>query len=132
MRQLSDESKAFYIAVYEEVQKIPAGKVTSYGHIAKLIYRPQNSRQVGQCLKYLPREAIEGNELSQEFNVSNVPWWRVISSSGIISPRDRTDGVRLQKQKLEEEAIVVTDQNRVSLSEYGWFPATDFDESDDD
>jgi methylated-DNA-protein-cysteine methyltransferase-like protein len=33
----SDEAWAWYSAVYEAVQEIPHGKVTSYGHIARLL-----------------------------------------------------------------------------------------------
>lgn len=33
----SDEAQAFFHAVYSAVQEIPQGKVTSYGHIAKLV-----------------------------------------------------------------------------------------------
>lgn len=33
----SDEAAAFFHAVYTAVQEIPHGKVTSYGHIAKLV-----------------------------------------------------------------------------------------------
>ena len=37
MARRSDEAQAFFHAVYRAVQEIPYGKVTSYGHIAKLI-----------------------------------------------------------------------------------------------
>jgi methylated-DNA-protein-cysteine methyltransferase-like protein len=33
----SDEAEAFFHAVYRAIQEIPHGKVTSYGHIARLI-----------------------------------------------------------------------------------------------
>lgn len=33
----SEEVHLWYTAVYEAVQEIPHGKVTSYGHIAKLL-----------------------------------------------------------------------------------------------
>lgn len=33
----SDEAAAFTYAVYSAVREIPHGKVTSYGHIAKLV-----------------------------------------------------------------------------------------------
>ena len=33
----SDEAANFFAAVYQAVQEIPHGKVTSYGHIARLI-----------------------------------------------------------------------------------------------
>ncbi|EHL03697.1 putative Alkyltransferase-like protein 1 [Glarea lozoyensis 74030] len=36
----TDEAEAFYYAVYNAIQEIPYGKVTSYGHIARLIGTP--------------------------------------------------------------------------------------------
>lgn len=33
----TDEAEAFFFAVYSAIQEIPLGKVTSYGHIARLI-----------------------------------------------------------------------------------------------
>ena len=33
----TDEAEAFYHAVYSAIQEIPHGKVTSYGHIARLV-----------------------------------------------------------------------------------------------
>jgi hypothetical protein len=33
----TDEAEAFFHAVYSAIQEIPHGKVTSYGHIARLI-----------------------------------------------------------------------------------------------
>lgn len=33
----TDEAEAFFHAVYSAIQEIPPGKVTSYGHIARLI-----------------------------------------------------------------------------------------------
>ena len=35
----SDEAEWWFNAVYEAVQEIPAGRVTSYGHIARLLGR---------------------------------------------------------------------------------------------
>lgn len=33
----TDEAEAFFHAAYSAIQEIPFGKVTSYGHIARLI-----------------------------------------------------------------------------------------------
>lgn len=41
----------------------------------------QRPRQVGVCLKHLPRDA------GSRFNHGNVPWQRVVNSKGVISPR---------------------------------------------
>lgn len=33
----SEEAEAFFYAVYQAIQEIPYGKVTSYAHIARLV-----------------------------------------------------------------------------------------------
>ncbi|KAL2149773.1 hypothetical protein VTH82DRAFT_8425 [Thermothelomyces myriococcoides] len=116
----SDEAQAFFHAVYSAVQEIPHGKVTSYGHIAKLIGTPQRPRQVGVCLKHLPSDP------SARFNHDNVPWQRVINAKGIISPRSQPSGARNQAAALEAEGVTVTrgalGELMVDFAEYGWFP----------
>jgi len=77
----TDEAEAFFYAVYSAIQEIPHGKVTSYGHIARLVGEPQRPRQVGVCLKHLPSDP------SLPFHNGNVPWQRVINSKGNISTR---------------------------------------------
>jgi methylated-DNA-protein-cysteine methyltransferase-like protein len=97
----SDEAAAFFHAVYSAVQEIPYGKVTSYGHIARLVgtrkhplscdpariptiltaTTAQRPRQVGVCLKHVPQDP------DARFNHDNVPWQRVINAKGVISPR---------------------------------------------
>jgi methylated-DNA-protein-cysteine methyltransferase related protein len=39
----TDEAEAFFYAVYSAIQEIPHGKVTSYGHIARLIGTRENA-----------------------------------------------------------------------------------------
>jgi alkylated DNA nucleotide flippase Atl1 len=36
-KELSEDAWAWYTAVYEAIQEIPYGRVTSYGHIARLV-----------------------------------------------------------------------------------------------
>lgn len=114
---VNEEALAFHQAVYDETRKIPEGKVTSYGHILKLIYRPQNSRQVGISLKNL------------DIANSDVPWWRVVNYKGIISPRE--SGIQPQIKKLQDEDITVMrysdGSHGVDLEVHGWFPETEFD-----
>ncbi|OTB04260.1 hypothetical protein M426DRAFT_321100 [Hypoxylon sp. CI-4A] len=116
----SDEATAFFFAVYNAVQQIPYGKVTSYGHIAKLIGTPERPRQVGICLKHLPQDT------DARHNHENVPWQRVINAKGIISPRSQPSGTRNQAAALEAEGVTVTTdalgELLVDFSEYGWFP----------
>ncbi|KAI1388632.1 DNA binding methylated-DNA--cysteine S-methyltransferase [Hypoxylon trugodes] len=116
----SDEATAFFTAVYAAIQEIPHGKVTSYGHIAKLIGTPERPRQVGICLKHLPQDT------DARFNHENVPWQRVINAKGIISPRSQPSGARNQAAALEAEGVTVTTdalgELMVDFSEFGWFP----------
>jgi methylated-DNA-protein-cysteine methyltransferase related protein len=56
-----------------------------------------------------------------------VPWQRVISSAGKISPRGPgTDGAQRQREALEAEDVEVREGDGnallVDLVAYGWFP----------
>ncbi|CAN8103663.1 unnamed protein product [Discula destructiva] len=117
----SDEAAAFFYAVYSAVQEIPPGKVTSYGHIAKLIGTPQRPRQVGVCLKHLAHDP------DAQFNNTTVPWQRVINAKGIISPRSRRTATQDQATALRAEGVTVTTgalgELMVDFAEFGWFPA---------
>lgn len=111
----NDEARAFHMDVYETIQKIPYGHVTSYGHVAFLVGNPQKARQVGYALKHLPTNQ------RCEFNHTNVPWWRVINSQGRISligeSRERQAG------RLRQEGIPLPhNASAIPLGEFGWFP----------
>ncbi|KAL1411306.1 Alkyltransferase-like protein 1 [Vanrija albida] len=100
---------------YDIIRMIPPGRVTSYGHIAKLAGYPNYSRHVGQALRMLPAG-------------SDIPWQRVLNAKGLISPRgDEGLGVQRQRDALEAEGVVVETLSggqgeRVDLRRYGWFP----------
>ncbi|GME70177.1 unnamed protein product [Ambrosiozyma monospora] len=121
----TDEKVAFHQAVYEKVQLIPYGKVTSYGHIAKLIGRPNNSRQVGQSLKHFR----VNNQLiplqSRIADIDSFPWWRVVSSQGAVSKREDMGGVIDQVDHLREEGVEVNERYgsySLNIVHFGWFP----------
>ncbi|ODQ68086.1 hypothetical protein NADFUDRAFT_19505 [Nadsonia fulvescens var. elongata DSM 6958] len=119
MRDLSEQTLCFYTAVYLAVQQVPLGRVTTYGHIGFLIGAPQNPRQVGTALKVL------SHNTANEFNNINVPWWRVISAQGKISPRLTGGGEEdHQMIKLMEDGVEVSVgiNRRIDLEKYGWFP----------
>ncbi|KAF8345138.1 MGMT family protein [Amanita rubescens] len=110
------DNAEFHAAVYDTVRLIPERRVTTYGHIAKLIGMPNHARLVGQALKFL----------SPETNPP-VPWHRVINSAGAISSRGPgTDGAQRQREVLEAEGVQVTTgrtgESRIDLGRWGWFP----------
>ncbi|KAF8737913.1 hypothetical protein AX14_012188 [Amanita brunnescens Koide BX004] len=113
------DSAEFHAAVYDTVRLIPECRVTTYGHIAKLIGTPNHARLVGQALKFLSPETDPP-----------VPWHRVISSAGTISSRGPgTDGAQRQRDALEAEGVAVTTgrtgESRIDLGRWGWFPPSD-------
>ncbi|OQE47478.1 hypothetical protein PENCOP_c001G09048 [Penicillium coprophilum] len=117
----SEEAEWWANAVYGAIQEIPRGKVTSYGHIARLLGEPQRPRQVGVCLKVLASP-----ESGSHFNSNTVPWQRVINSKGMISHRGPGSAQR-QAEALSQEGVEVTTDSMgeiyVDFSRYGWFPS---------
>ncbi|KAF2133575.1 hypothetical protein P153DRAFT_382007 [Dothidotthia symphoricarpi CBS 119687] len=121
----SEEVWLWYTAVYEAVQEIPYGRITSYGHIAKLVGKPECPRQVGVCLKHLPSASTDSNKKDSTFHSGNVPWQRVVNAKGGISPRgpgaasQQADALRREGVEVREDAMR---QYTVALADYGWFP----------
>jgi len=103
----------FYEQVYAVVRRIPRGKVTSYGRIAKMLGRPRAARAVGYAL----------NALKDKQDVpayANLPWQRVINSQGRISIVNRENSANRQAKLLRAEGVVVDDNLRVNLDVYLW------------
>lgn len=97
-----------YQRIWQTVQKIPAGKVSSYGQIADLAGLPGRARLVGKSLGYIP----EG---------MSVPWYRVLRSSGQLAFPKGSEQAQLQTGLLQQEDVVVLN-NRVKLKEFLWQP----------
>lgn len=97
---------AGYGRIYEVVRNIPAGRVATYGQIARMAGIPRQARQVGYALHRLP----EGTE---------VPWHRVINEKGGISLDPHGSGA-LQRSLLEAEGVCFADDGTVVLEHYRW------------
>ncbi len=95
-----------YERIYAVVSQIPAGKVATYGQIAKM---------VGGCTARMVGYAMAALESG-----TAVPWQRVINSQGKISPRAGGSGGALQRQLLEAEEVQFDTLGRVDFEEVGW------------
>lgn len=94
--------------IFATIRKVPRGKVSTYGEIARLAGYPGHARQVGYALHALPQGSI-------------VPWHRIINSSGRISlPPD--EGGTEQRLRLLAEGVLVQPGGKVKLAEYRWIP----------
>lgn len=98
--------------VWEVVCRVPAGKVATYGQIARMIPPPEGV-QVKSYLTLGPRWV--GSAMAK--CTDDVPWQRVINSKGEISLRP---GAEEQRRLLEEEGVEFDARGRVDLVRFGW------------
>ncbi len=100
----------FYDQVYAVVRKIPRGKVTSYGRIARMLGRPRAARAVGYALN-----ALKDNK------DHDVPWQRVVNHVGQISIVNREYSSNLQADLLRDEGVALTEELQVNgFQEFLW------------
>ena len=100
-------SMGFFDRVYEQVKKIPKGKVSTYGQIAALIGEPRKAKIVGWALHSNPYPGI-------------IPCHRVVNRHGELSGAFAFGGIDVQRQLLESEGIIFNPEGRVNLEEYCW------------
>ncbi len=94
-------------AILAVIERIPAGRVSTYGQIAWIAGYPGRARLVGRVL---------GGMLEAG---STTPWHRVINASGQISLPTFSEAYREQKARLRAEGVVFEGE-RVSLRRFGW------------
>jgi methylated-DNA-protein-cysteine methyltransferase-like protein len=97
-------SKPDYEAIKRTIASIPRGRVSSYGEIAQRAGLPGRARLVG---KVLGDSDVE------------LPWHRVLRSSGQSAFPPGSRGFREQSQRLRTEGVVVVN-GRVNLQLFGW------------
>ena len=93
--------------VYEIVKQIPAGKVTSYGEVAKAIGAPRASRQVGWALHANPA-------------FGEIPCHRVVFKDGSLTDGFAFGGRDVQRSLLEGEGVRFTGDGKVDMKKFGW------------
>lgn len=97
-----------YDRIYAVVRRVPRGRVTTYGAVARLAGLPGRARQVGYALAAL-RDG------------SAVPWHRVVNAQGRLSlARAGSPSGITQRLRLAREGVRVDAGDRVSLAKFGW------------
>lgn len=90
----------FDTEVYNVVAQIPAGRVVTYGQIARLIGCPDHARRVGRALAKAPGE---------------LPCHRVVNAGGRTAP-----GWCGQRILLEREGVRFRSNGCADLAACGW------------
>ena len=110
-----EQADALKARVFALVQACPAGRVTTYGWLAKAVGYPRGARMVGWIMNETPQ---------------GVPAQRVINSKGELSGSWAFGQRGRMRQLLEAEGIVFSADERVDLKRYGWDPSRDLSEED--
>src|SRR5712664_799431 len=93
--------------VFRFVQRIPRGRVLSYGALAKTLRLPGGARSAGRAMAATP-------------SGKGIPWHRVVGERGKILIREPY--ASLQKKLLESEGVKVI-ESRVDLKSHLWKPS---------
>lgn len=98
----------FFDRVWEVVARIPAGKVTTYGHIARAVGAAGAARTVGWALK----AAV----------ATGLPCHRVVNRRGALTGRMHFEGPFVMEERLKSEGVTFDDEGNVRLGEHLWIP----------
>jgi len=105
---MKPETLGFFEKVYEVAKKIPYGRVTSYGAIAKYLGAGKSARIVGY--------AMNGS------HGKDVPAHRVVNRKGLLTGKHHFEGTNLMQQLLESEGIEVIENQIQNLDSVYWDP----------
>lgn len=101
--------KNFFERVYEVVQKIPSGRVTSFGAIARYLGSAGSARMVGWAL-------------NNSHNLDSVPAQRVVNRNGMLTGKHHFGGTSAMQQLLESEGIKVKENQVQEFQKIFWDP----------
>ena len=101
---MSGPVTSVYARIYAIVRRVPRGRVTTYGRIAR-IGGSSGARQVGYALHALTDGTV-------------VPWHRVVNARGAIS-LPGSSGIT-QRLRLEKEGVRFNAGGGIDLKRFGW------------
>ena len=104
------EDNSFFEKVYAIARRIPYGRVTSYGAIARAAGAPGAARMVGWAMN----RAYEQEEY--------VPAHRVVNRNGLLTGKMHFPGENTMQELLENEGIVVINNKIQDFEKVFWEP----------
>lgn len=111
-------SDGFFDRVYRIVRRVPPGRVTTYGTIARFIGSPGAARMVGWALNQCHSQ--------QEY----IPAHRVVNRNGLLTGKHHFGGVNLMQELLENEGATIRDNRIINFNEIFWDPLLEGEEMD--
>ena len=99
----------FFEKVYKVAAKIPYGRVTSYGAIAKYLGAAGSARMVGWAMNASGKR-------------EEVPAHRVVNRKGLLTGKHHFEGTSLMQQLLESEGVEVVENQIQHFETLFWDP----------
>ncbi len=115
VRNEAVQERDFFADVMDVVRRIPRGRVTSYGAIAKYLGAARSARIVGYCMN------------NSHTVKPKVPAHRVVNSAGILSGKHHFGPEDRMQQLLEKEGIRVKDDQVVDFTKRFWDPSVELE-----
>lgn len=106
---MAKNNSGFFEKVYKIVEKIPYGRVSSYGAIARAIGAAGSARMVGWAMN-----AATG--------MDEVPAHRVLNRNGVLTGKHHFPGTDLMQKLLEDEGLVVENDHVQDFKNVYWDP----------
>jgi methylated-DNA-protein-cysteine methyltransferase-like protein len=104
-----EENQQFFERVYDVVRKIPEGRVTSYGAIAKYLGAAGSARMVGWALNHSHR-------------FEDIPAQRVVNRLGRLTGKFHFGSTSAMQQMLEKEGVEVKEDQIIEFESLFWDP----------
>lgn len=98
--------KEYRSLIYSYIEKIPHGKVATFGLLAALAGNPQAARRAARAVAAAPH---------------GLPCHRVVKAGGELVP-GYVFGFGEQRARLMAEGVLFTDNSKVMLCEHLWKP----------
>ena len=108
-KNMNQVDSDFRQRVYELVRQIPKGRVMTYGQIATLCGSPRAARIVGGIAHW---------------GDPKLPWQRVVMKDGSLAS-GFPGGTAGHAEALKLEGITVSDQFKIDIDRFLWYPTND-------
>lgn len=106
---MAKDSTDFFNKVYEVVRRIPHGRVTTYGAIAKALGAAKSARTVGYAM-------------NASHSIDDVPAHRVVNRNGVLTGKHHFPGTHVMQQMLEAEGLKVENDQIIDFEKHLWIP----------
>ena len=108
-----DQKNDFFQDVFQVVELIPKGRVTSYGAIARYLGAVRSSRLVGWAMNASHRSGV------------NIPAHRVVNRNGMLTGKLHFESPTAMEDRLRAEGIVIVNDQIQDFDNHFWDPGVE-------